>query len=132
MMSAEYSRASRSSLGKNSTVQSQSFSSCQYGSKSFLRLLPKVVRLLLRILVQKSRYTRGTLCPVPSGSYRALVSDPGLVNTTRDSTLFFFHGDAPPVRGADSSGATSWKTITSASEEQKAHKTYRQFYRQLA
>jgi len=81
MMSAEYSRASRSSLGKNSTVQSQSFSSCQYGSKAFLRLLPKVVRLL-RILVQKSRYTRGTLCPVPSGSYRALVSDPGLVNTT--------------------------------------------------
>src|ERR1035438_8395594 len=41
-MSAEYSRASGSSVGKNPTVQSQSFSSCQYGSKSCLRLVPKV------------------------------------------------------------------------------------------
>ena len=53
-MSAEYSRASGPSVGKNPTVQRQSLSSCQYGSKSCLRLVPKVVRLL-------DLKTRGTL-----------------------------------------------------------------------
>jgi hypothetical protein len=33
-------------------------------------------------LTKSSRYTRGTLCSVSSGSYAALVSDPGLVNAT--------------------------------------------------
>jgi hypothetical protein len=41
-----YGRASGSSVGENPTVQSQSFSFCQYGSKPCLRLVPKVVRLL--------------------------------------------------------------------------------------
>src|SRR4029077_1532486 len=45
-MSAEYSRASGSSVGQNPTMKSLSFSSCQHGSKSCLRLVPKVVRLL--------------------------------------------------------------------------------------
>ena len=31
-------------MGKNSTVQSQSFPSCQYGSKSSFRFVPKVAR----------------------------------------------------------------------------------------
>jgi len=44
MMSAAKSRASRLSVGKNSTMQSQSFSSCQYGSKSSLCFVPKIAR----------------------------------------------------------------------------------------
>jgi|CZKR01.1.fsa_nt_gi hypothetical protein len=43
-MSAAKSRASGLSVGKNSTMQSQSFSSCQYGSKSSLRFVPKIAR----------------------------------------------------------------------------------------
>src|SRR5580704_106811 len=41
-MSAANTRPSWSSLGKNSTVQSQSSSSCQYGSMSCCRLILSV------------------------------------------------------------------------------------------
>ncbi len=44
IMSAANSRASGLSVGKNSTMQSQSFSSCQWGSKSSLRFVPKIAR----------------------------------------------------------------------------------------
>ena len=44
MMSAAKSRDSGSSVGKNSTVQSQTFSSLQYGSKSSLRFVLKIAR----------------------------------------------------------------------------------------
>jgi len=37
-------RASGSSVGKNSTVQSQSVSSCQYGSRTSLRFVLKIDR----------------------------------------------------------------------------------------
>ena len=37
----------------------------------------------LKQVANSSRYTGGTLCSVSSGSFRALVSDPGLVNTTK-------------------------------------------------
>src|SRR5580658_6936539 len=43
-MSAAKSRASGLSEGKNSTMQSQSFSSCQNGSKSSLCFVPKIAR----------------------------------------------------------------------------------------
>jgi hypothetical protein len=39
-----------------------------------------------------SRYTRGTLCRDSCDSYRALVSDPSLVNTTFTFTPRYFHG----------------------------------------
>src|ERR1700681_681625 len=44
MISAAKSRASGSSVGKNSTMQRQSFSSCQYGFKSSLRFAFKIAR----------------------------------------------------------------------------------------
>jgi hypothetical protein len=44
MISAAKSRASGSSVGKNSTMQSQPLSSCQYGSKSSLRFVFKIAR----------------------------------------------------------------------------------------
>ena len=51
-----------SSVGKNSTVQSQSLSSCQYGSKSFLRFVPKIADPLFPgVSIQNSRYTDDTL-----------------------------------------------------------------------
>src|SRR5579864_8367140 len=59
-MFTEYSRASESSVGRNSTAKSQSFSSCQYGSKSCLLLVPDVVRILVNVgsnLAVHSRYT---------------------------------------------------------------------------
>ena len=43
-------------------------------------------------LLLSSRYTGGTLCSVRYSSYRALVSDPSLVNTTFTATPTFFHG----------------------------------------
>src|SRR5271169_947204 len=97
MMSAAKSRAPGLSEGKNSTMQSQSFSSCQYGSKSSLCFVPKMARPLSpEFLAQNSRYKNGTtkacsiaLSVVP---YRALQSDRCLVITTRYSQSAPFHG----------------------------------------
>ena len=61
MISAAKSRASGLSVGKNSTMHSQSFSSCQNGSKSSLRFVPKTARspfskILLEELAVQGRY----------------------------------------------------------------------------
>ena len=58
MMSAEKHHASGSSVGKNSTMQSQSFSSCHYGSKSSLCLLPRSPHPLFPEFCFKTRDTR--------------------------------------------------------------------------
>ena len=85
MMSAVRSRASGSSVGKNSTVRSQSISSCQYGSKTSLRFVLKIDNLPVSgFPCQNSRYKDGAtwalaFSPVP---YRALQSDRCLVITT--------------------------------------------------
>ena len=92
-MSGANTRPSRSSLGKNSTMQSRSPSSCQYGSMSCCRWLEIVFALrsqrrrspCSRVLEQNSRYKNGTtkaysivFSVVP---YRALQSDRCLVIT---------------------------------------------------
>jgi len=87
MMSAAKSQASGLSVGKNSTMQSQSFSSCQHGPKSSLCFVAKIAKSTFsRVLVQDSRYKNGTTKScflafflVP---YRALQSDRCLVITT--------------------------------------------------
>jgi hypothetical protein len=59
-MSAAKSRASGLSVGKNSTMQSQSFSSCQYGEIVFV-LHPQDPHIPFSgVLVQNSRYTDDT------------------------------------------------------------------------
>src|SRR5260370_10160218 len=61
MMSAAKSRASGLSVGKNSTMRSQSFSACHYGSKSSLCFVPKIARPLSPLFGSKlaihRRYT---------------------------------------------------------------------------
>jgi hypothetical protein len=74
-------------VGKNSTMQSQSFSSCQYGSKSSLCFVPKIARSACsRVLVQNSRYPDDTQSVgsfvFPTAIYRALRCDRCLVITT--------------------------------------------------
>jgi hypothetical protein len=74
-------------VGKNSTMQSQSFSCCQYGSKSFLCFVAKIARSpFSRVLVQDSRYKNGTTKARSLGflsvPYRALRCDRCLVITT--------------------------------------------------
>src|SRR5580692_6670566 len=68
-MSAAKSRASGLSVGKNSTMQSQSFSSCQYGSKSYLCFVPKIARPLSRLFGSKlaihRRYTERRFFCIP-------------------------------------------------------------------
>src|SRR5437762_1286710 len=72
MISAEKDRDSGSSRGRNSTVQSQSFSSSQYGSKSSLRFDPMVLvsgsRNSASKLAIHRRYTEHPLLGVPYGS----------------------------------------------------------------
>jgi len=68
-MSAAKNRASGLSVGKNSTMQSQSFSSCQYGSKSSFCFVPKIARSFPGVLVQKlaihRRYTERRFFCIP-------------------------------------------------------------------
>ena len=73
MMSAARSRASGSSVGTNSIVQSQSVSSCQYGSKTFLRFVLKidnlpVFRLPVSKLAVQGRYNMGVFSRALIGS----------------------------------------------------------------
>src|SRR5947209_8772967 len=96
MMSAAKSRASGSSVGKNSTVQSQSFSSCQCGSKSSsLFFVSKLVRSpncsripFSRIPVQKlavqRRYNINLFLSVLTGSLQGVAERPLPCN--------YFHG----------------------------------------
>src|ERR1700674_411487 len=67
-MSAANTRPSRSALGKNSTVQSQSSSSCQYGSMSCCRLILSVSTNLnfSRNRGRNSRYQRLSQCSDPT------------------------------------------------------------------
>jgi hypothetical protein len=63
MISAANSRVSGLSVGKNSTMQSQSFSSCQCGSNSSLCFVPNIARSpFSRVLIQNfaihRRYTQ--------------------------------------------------------------------------
>jgi hypothetical protein len=87
MMSTAKSRASGSSVGKSSTMQSQSFSFRQYGSKSSLCFVPKIVRSpFSRVLLQNSQYTDDTQSVgsfvLLIAIYRALRCDRCLVITT--------------------------------------------------
>ena len=59
MMSEGKNRASGSSVGKNSTVQSQSVSSCQYGSKSSLQFVLKSDRLPIQVSTSKLAVQEG-------------------------------------------------------------------------
>ena len=63
-MLAAKSRASGLSVGKNSTMESQSFSSCQYGSKSSMRFVPNIADHIVREFWRKTRGTR-TVQPKP-------------------------------------------------------------------
>jgi len=86
-MSVAKSRASGLSVGKNSTMQSHSFSSCQYGSKSSLCFVSKIARSpFSRVLAQNSRYTDDTQSVgslvFTTTIYRALRCDRCLVITT--------------------------------------------------
>jgi hypothetical protein len=87
MISAAKSRASGLSVGKNSTMHSQSFSSCQNGSKSSLRFVPKTARSpFSKVLLENSQYTDDTQSVgsfvLPAAIYRALRRDRCLVITT--------------------------------------------------
>jgi hypothetical protein len=85
MMSEAKIRASGSSVGKNSTVQSQSVSSCQYGSKSSLAVRSQERQTFNSGLYVKTRGTRTVQAkPVPAlvVPYRALQCDRCLVITT--------------------------------------------------
>ena len=87
MMSAAKGQAFGSSVGKNSTMQSQSFSSSQWGSKSSLCFVPKIARSVFSgILVQNSQYTDDTHSVCSStfltAIYRASRCDRCLVITT--------------------------------------------------
>src|SRR6267143_5063410 len=82
MISAAKSRASGSSVGKNSTMQSQSFSSCQYGSKSSLRFVFKIARSpslftlpTLKLAVQ-GRYNQSLHLGVSSRSLQGIAERP--------------------------------------------------------
>jgi hypothetical protein len=68
-MSAAKSRTAGLSVGKNSTVRSQSFSSRQYGSKSSLRFVLKIARSpVFHTLYAKTHGTRTVQQkPVPLG-----------------------------------------------------------------
>src|ERR1700732_2443350 len=80
MMSAAKSRASGSSVGKNSTVQIQSLSSCQYGSKSSLRFVLKidlpVFRLHLPKLAVQGRCNQNWFLGVSSRSLQGIAERP--------------------------------------------------------
>jgi len=82
MMSAAKSRASGLSLGKNSTMQSQSFSSCQYGSESSLRFVLKIARSpsLFRLptpkLAVQGRYNQSLHLGVSSRSLQGIAERP--------------------------------------------------------
>ena len=81
-MSAAISRASGLSVGKNSTMQSQSFSSCQYGSKSSLRFLLKIARspglftLPTPKLAVQGRYNQSLHLRVSSRSLQGVAERP--------------------------------------------------------
>src|SRR6266496_1891924 len=80
MISAEKERASGSSRGRNSTVQSQSFSSSQYGSKSSLSFDPIVLVSVscnpASKLAIHRRYTEQPLLGVPYGSLQGVTVRP--------------------------------------------------------
>src|SRR5271169_5032678 len=82
MISAAKSRASGSSVGKNSTMQSQSFSSCQYGSKSSLRFVLKIARspglftLPTPKLAVQGRYNQSLHLRVSSRSLQGVAERP--------------------------------------------------------
>src|SRR5260370_13110315 len=82
MMSAAKSRASGLSVGKNSTMQSQSFSSCQYGSKSSLRFVLKIARspssftLPTPKLAVQERYNQSLHLGVSSRSLQGIAERP--------------------------------------------------------
>jgi len=79
MMSAVKSRASGSSVGKNSTVQSQSSSSRQYGSESSLLLVSKTVSRLsdfLQKLAVQGRYNMDVFSSILTGSLQGIAERP--------------------------------------------------------
>src|SRR6202161_2603853 len=81
MMSAPKSRASGLSVGKNSTMQSQSFSCCQYGSKSSLCFVAKNRQITFfqsvgsRLAVQE-RYNESSFFRVLSCSLQGVALRP--------------------------------------------------------
>src|SRR5437879_5601910 len=80
MISAEKDRASGSLRGRNSTVQSQSFSSSQYGSKSSLSFDPMVFvsgscESASKLAVQE-RYKENPLPRVLTGSLQGVAERP--------------------------------------------------------
>src|SRR5712671_3481643 len=82
VISAAKSRASGSSVGKSSTMQSQSFSSCQYGAKSSLRFVFKIARSpslftlpTLKLAVQ-GRYNQSLHLGVSSRSLQGIAERP--------------------------------------------------------
>src|SRR5438046_10091451 len=80
MISAEKDRASGSSRGRNSTVQSQSFSSSQYGSKSSLSFDPIALvsgscNSAAKLAIHR-RYTEHPLLGVPYGSLQGVTVRP--------------------------------------------------------
>src|ERR1022692_5127318 len=80
MISAAKSRASGLSVGKNSTMQSQFFSSCQYGSKSSLRFVPNIADHLVREFWPKfaihRRYTERRFLCIPYGYLQGIMVRP--------------------------------------------------------
>src|SRR6266568_206848 len=80
MISTEKDRASGSSRGRNSTEQSQSFSSSQYGSKSSLSFDPMVLvsdscNSASKLAIH-GRYTDHPLLGVPYGSLQGVTVRP--------------------------------------------------------
>src|SRR5208283_3225553 len=98
MMSAANSRASESSVGKNSTVQSQSFSSCQYGSKSSLRFVAMLVRtshcsrILAQRLAVQGRYNVSVFLSILTGSLQGIAERPLPCICNRIQRGIAFHG----------------------------------------
>jgi hypothetical protein len=81
MMSVARSRASESSVGKNSTVQRQSLSSCHYASKTSLRFVLKidnlpVFRLPVSKLAVQGQYNMGLFSSVLTGSLQGIAERP--------------------------------------------------------
>ena len=80
-MSAAKSRASGLSVGKTSTVQSQSVSCCQYGSKSSLRFVLKSNRPAIQgfptsKLAVQERYNQKMHLSVSSCSLQGIAERP--------------------------------------------------------
>jgi hypothetical protein len=77
-MSAAKSRASGLSVGKNSTVQSQSFSSRQYGSESSLRFVLKIARspVFQTLYAVQGRYNQSMCLWVSSCSLQGIAERP--------------------------------------------------------